>query len=271
VSNLPPPQFTHGGIAETYQRFFVPLIPAPLARELVERASPRAGERIADVACGTGVVTRLAAEHVGAEGTAAGIDSSAEMLDVARSLPAPPGARIEWHQAKAEGLPLADNCVDIVFCQLGLMLVGDRMAAVREMHRVLTPNGRIALNVPGTIPPPLAIMAQALARHVDRALSGFVGAVFSMHEPSEIQRLLHDGGFADVAVETVTRAFRLGPPEEFLWGYITSTPLCVAVADADPKKLEQVRDDVVAAWQPFSDDNSLTVDQPIIVATARAR
>ena len=76
-----------GTAAENYARYFVPVIPAPLAADLVETAAPRAGEYVLDVACGTGVVTRLAALRVGAAGRVVGVDLTPGMLEVARTIP----------------------------------------------------------------------------------------------------------------------------------------------------------------------------------------
>lgn len=86
------------------------------------------------------MVSRLAAERVGATGSVVGVDVNPAMLGVARSTPAPPGgASITWREANAEALPLPDASFDVVLCQLGLMFVADRSAALREMRRVLAP------------------------------------------------------------------------------------------------------------------------------------
>jgi predicted methyltransferase len=64
-----------GNPAENYQRYFVPAIGAPVAKDLMEMARLQPGERVLDVACGTGLVTRLSAERVGVAGRVAGLDS----------------------------------------------------------------------------------------------------------------------------------------------------------------------------------------------------
>ena len=89
-----------GNAPENYERFFVPAIGAPVAADLIDIAALRPGERVLDVACGTGVVARLAAERVGTTGTVAGLDINPGMLVVARSV-APSGVAIEWHEASA--------------------------------------------------------------------------------------------------------------------------------------------------------------------------
>src|SRR3546814_10148611 len=122
-------------------------------------AALREGERVLDVACGTGVVTRLASEQVGATGAVAGLDVNPGMLAVARAA-TPEGMSIEWHEANAEAMPLPDASFDVVLCQLGLQFMPDRQAALREMRRVLVDGGRLAFNVPGPMPRIFAVRSE---------------------------------------------------------------------------------------------------------------
>jgi ubiquinone/menaquinone biosynthesis C-methylase UbiE len=254
--------------AENYQRYFVPVIPTPLAADLIETAAPRPGEHVLDVACGTGVLTRLAAQRVGTAGRVVGVDLTPEMLQVARSIPAPSGAAIEWRQGDAQALPLPDEAFDLALCQLGLMFAADRQAALREMRRVLSSGGRVAINVPGAIPPLFEIMARALGQHIAPDLVGFVGHVFSLHDPSVLGGLLNDVGFNSVTVNTTTKTLRLPPPADFLWQYIFATPLADLVAAADDKRRQRLEDDVVGQWQDFVERDSLVIKLPVIIATA---
>ncbi|MDP8927806.1 MAG: methyltransferase domain-containing protein [Actinomycetota bacterium] len=119
---------TYGGSApENYRRYFVPAIGEPLARDLLQVADLGAGERVLDVACGTGVVARLAAEHVGANGDVVAVDINPGMLHVARST-TPPDVQIDWREGSAENLPLPDRFFDVVLCQMGLQFVADKLA-----------------------------------------------------------------------------------------------------------------------------------------------
>ena len=257
-----------GSAPENYERFFVPVIAAPLATDLIDIAALRLGERVLDVACGTGVVARLAAERVGPTGTVAGIDLNPGMLAVARSV-TPPGMAIEWHESSAEAIPLPDEAFDVVLCQMGLQFVPDKLAALREMQRVLAPGGRLVLNVVGPKPPAFAILSEALARHIKPELSAFVDLVFSLHDTGELQHLISGAGFREVAIQSATRTLRLPAPEEFLWQYVQSTPLANAVAQVDDESRVALERDVVAKWQAFVEDGALTLQVGIVVATAR--
>lgn len=258
-----------GTAAENYERYFVPAIPAPLAADLIETAAPLPGEYVLDVACGTGVLTRLAAQQVGTGGRVVGVDLTPGMLEVARSIQAPPGASIEWREANAEALPLPDGSFDLVLCQLGLMFVADRPAAVREIHRVLSPGGRVAINVPGPMTRVFEIMGEALGRHIAPDLAGFLQVICALHDPSALDGLLRAAGFLDVTVETTTKTLRLPPPADFLWQYISATPMAALVAEVDAERREKLENDVVAQWQAFVDRGSLVLDLPILTATAR--
>src|SRR5437867_1567189 len=158
--------------AELYERYLVPAIFEPWAMALVALAAPQPGERVLDVACGTGTVARLAAQHVGPTGQVMGLDVNPGMLAVALGLPPPQGVPIAWQEGDAMAMPLADAAFDVVLCQQGLQFFPDRAVALREMHRVVAPGGRVALRGWRSIQysPGFALLAEvkaALGAYID--------------------------------------------------------------------------------------------------------
>ncbi len=154
------------------------------------------------------------------------------MLELASSLPRPGGAPIEWRQGDAAALPFADGEFDVVLCQLALMFVEDRPAALAEMYRVLTGGGRVVISTAGPIPPAFELMEQAIVDHISTDLAGFVRMVFSMHDPDTHVALLQNAGFGAVESGVYTAGLDLPLPAEFLWQYINLTPMGPFVASA---------------------------------------
>jgi ubiquinone/menaquinone biosynthesis C-methylase UbiE len=253
---------------ENYERFFVPAIGRPLANDLIRTAALQAGERVLDVGCGTGVVTRLAAERVIPGGAVAGLDINAGMLAVARSVTAP-DLGIEWYEASAESMPLPDEAFDVVLCQMSLQFVPDRLRGLREMRRVLRAGGRLVLNVPGPAAPMFNILADAMGRHIAPQAAGFVRAVFALNDEEELEVLLKEAGFRQVTAEAASRELSLPAPRDFLWQYVGSTPLAPVVTAADDNARSALEREVVAGWQAFGTDDGMRYRQRVVVATAR--
>jgi len=138
-----------GSAPELYQRYLVPAITSLWAAELVEQARPRPDQAVLDVACGTGVVTHLAAQKM-ARGRLVGLDFNGRMLAIARSLPTT-SMSIEWVEASALDLPFPNGCFGLTLCQLGLQFFPDQPRALREMKGVLAASGRIVLSVHSAI------------------------------------------------------------------------------------------------------------------------
>jgi ubiquinone/menaquinone biosynthesis C-methylase UbiE len=259
---------TYGGSApENYEKYFVPAIGAPLATDLVDLAAPTSGERVLDLACGTGVVARLAARRVGPDGTVTGIDINPGMLAVARA--ASPEAGIQWHEASADQLPCTDESIDVVLCSLGAPFFPDRPAALRDARRVLVPGGRLALNAPGPIPPIFAILEEAIARHAGPSAARFIRTVFSLDDAAAIREALSTAGFSDVDTTPTTRTLHLPTPREFLWQYVHSTPLAAAAASMDSEQRAALERDVVEGWQPLTTDGRLRLRLDLTIATTR--
>lgn len=253
---------------ENYERFFVPAIGEPLAHDLTRLAALRPGERVLDVACGTGIVARLASQQVAPTGTVTGLDVNPGMLAVARSV-TPTDMSIEWCESSAEEMSLPDEAFDVVICQMGLQFMTDQLSALREMRRVLVPGGRLILSVPGPTAKTFAILTQELEQHIGSHAAGFITQVFSLHDTTEIQRLLSEAEFRDIAVQADHKMLILPPAKEFLWQYVHSTPLAGLVATVDEEALAALERDVVRQWRNFEEDGSLMYQQRIVVATAQ--
>lgn len=223
--------------AQMYDRFFGPALFRPWAAVLLAEADLRPGERVLDLACGTGIVTREVAPAVGPEGRVVGIDASADMLDVARRQPIPQGAAVEWRQGDAASLDLPDGAVDVVLCQQGLQFFTDRAAAAREMRRVVADDGRVVLSVWQGIEhhPLLAASTAAVAHHLD-APPAALDTPFSCGDAEELRRLLTDAGFPRVDVAARSMDCHFPSAETFV------TMTTVAAAAVLPAYAEVVAD-----------------------------
>jgi len=255
-----------GTAAENYQRYFVPAIAEPVSTWLLGAADLQPGERVLDVACGTGVIARIAAARVGPAGSVTAIDLAPEMIDVAKNVASPAEPTIEWHIGDATSLPFPDDSYDAVLCQMGLMFMPDRAAAVAEMRRVTAPGGRVVIGTPGAIQPVFEIMEQALIEHINKDLGGFVRAVFSMHDPDALAALLRQAGLRVVTATEEQATLRLPAPVDFLWQYINLTPLAPVVANAPEEAKVAMERHVVEGWQPYVVDGAVAGEQPIVVA-----
>jgi ubiquinone/menaquinone biosynthesis C-methylase UbiE len=224
-------------------------------------------ERVLDVACGTGVVARLAAERVGASGSVDAIDINDGMLAVARSLP---GA-VRWHHGSALALPFADAGFDVVLCQLGLQFVPDRPLALREMRRVLVSGGRLGLNVFGPIEdnPATHALADALDRHVGADASRAKRTEHALGDPEQLRALVARAGLRAIAVDTLRKTVRFTSPAEYVAIQLAATPLA-AVVGAGDDRVPAIVADVACALAPYMSDDGLTFPQQVLTVTARA-
>lgn len=245
-----------GTIAENYSRFLVPAMFGPWGEDLVGLAAPRPGERVLDVACGTGVVTRLAARQAG-PGQVTGLDISSAMLEMARAQPSE--VPVSWREGSVLELPFADATFDVVLCQQGVQFFPDRAAGLREMARVLAPGGRLVLAAWSPIErsPGFDALAAALDRHVSAAAAAAARSPYSLSDAGELRGLLAAAGLADVAVDARTRLVRFGSPADLVGQYVRSSPIAAVLGDVPDATLEPVARDVAAALADYVDDRGL--------------
>ena len=180
--------------ATNYEEAVVPALIREWAPRVVAAARLRPGDRVLDVACGTGVLSREVAEAVGPSGSVAGLDLDRGMLAIAARTP----SGISWHCGVAERLPFADASFDAVVSQFGLMFFEDRTRAVREMWRVLRPDGRRAVAVWASLEetPAYAAEVELVERIAGPAAAAVLRSPFALGDRRQLERALADAGIA---------------------------------------------------------------------------
>jgi SAM-dependent methyltransferase len=236
---------------EVYDELMVPRLFGPWATLLVNHLAIAPRERVLDVACGPGVVARIAAKRVGAGGRVTGCDLSAAMLSVARTKPpVEGGCPIRYLEGPADELPVAEGAFDVVTCQQGLQFFADRRAAVAEMHRALRPGGRLGIAVWASIDrsPAFAALASAIEEVVGAELAArYRGGPFGLPEPARLGELLANAGFDDVRVSkrSLPVVFEGGAAQ--LVATLAATPLAAEIDWLPAERRDLLLDSVARA------------------------
>jgi ubiquinone/menaquinone biosynthesis C-methylase UbiE len=264
-----------GNAPELFQRYLVPAITAKWAEDIVDRARPQAGEQILDIACGTGVVARLASRRISL-GHVTGLDVNKGMLAVARTLPRE-GAPIDWIEASALDLPFPAGQFDLVLCQQGLQFIPDKGRALREIRRVLSPSGRVALSVYSPIErtPGANAFVSALDRVLGPTASKIKRAEHSFNAPDELKEPLMDAGFAEVGIQTVVLKIAFPSVLDYVRFQLLATPMSELLSDLSETDRQTAIKTIASETASFSNPEMLegggfSFGQEAYVGTARA-
>jgi SAM-dependent methyltransferase len=186
--------------ASTYEALFVPALFGQWVSMVADAAAIGPGQRVLDVACGTGVLAREIAARTGKNGHVVGLDPNPGMLAFAGARQ----AEIEWTQGVAESLPFPDQSFDAVVSQFGLMFFEDRGQSIREMLRVLRQGGRYSIavwdavdNIPGYLAE-LALIESIAGEGAANA----VRAPFCLGDRAQLSALFESAGAMPVEIAT---------------------------------------------------------------------
>lgn len=221
--------------AEHYERYIVPYM-TTFSRHMVEMAGLRPGERVLDVATGTGTAARLAAQAVGPGGAVVGIDLSQGQLvvaaRVARTLGLP---YLAFGRVDAEALAFRDSSFNAVLCAFGLNHLPERQQALAEMRRVLVPGGRLVVTawhraLADADPPfrPRIIFEKTLRRYAPLQTPEWLDALWErwdneLGSPEHLTRRLFEAGFQAIRVEAASHSHHWQQPQDYFayksaWG-----------------------------------------------------
>jgi SAM-dependent methyltransferase len=260
------------GTVEAYERYLVPVLFAPWAQRLVDLASPGPGERVLDVACGTGIVARRAATRMGAGGAVVGLDLNRQMLQVAEAASAGISPPIRWRAGDAAALPFPDGAFDVVFCQQGVQFFPDPAAVVRELRRVLVPRGRLALSVwrPIRHSPGYLTMAAALERHAGADVAAIMRAPFSFGDADPLRELVTGVGFGDVGIRIGVGDVQFPSPEEFLRRQAAGSPLAGPLQALGMDRRAALLGDLNETLRAHTDDDRVVFPMEALILAAHS-
>ena len=236
---------------------------------LLAAAALRDGERVLDVACGTGLVSFAAARAVGLAGRVLGVDLSGGMVDAAgqravqRGVPNATFARMD-----AETLVLPDASFDVVLCALGLMYVPEPEQALREMRRVLRPGGRLVVAVWGER---ARCGWAALLSIVDaEVVSEVCPLFFRLGQHDTLARACAETRFTAVVERRIASTLVYADADEACGAAFVGGPVALAWSRFDGSVRERARSRYLEAIAPWRDGHAYRMPGEFVVVSAVA-
>ena len=242
---------------------------APAHRALMAGAALSPGERVLDVACGTGLIALQAARAVGSRGHVVGVDLSARMVDAARIRAAECNVgNATFARMDAERLELPAASADAALCALGLMYFPHPERAIREMRRVLRPGGRIVIVVWGERArcgwsPVFPIVDAEVASDV-------CPLFFRLGAPQALTRLCADAGFDAILEHRIAAELAYPDADDACNAAFAGGPVALAWSRFDDRVRARVRDRYLAAIEPWRSGHGYRMPGEFVVAAAVA-
>ena len=257
--------------AEAYEKFLVSTLIETPAREAMEVVAPRAGEKLLDVACGTGIVARVAAPRMAPNGAIAGLDSDPAMIAAAQKFVANPvGVNVTWHCAGAQKMPFEGTTFDIVVCVQGLQYFPDCATALSEIRRVMKGDGRFVAVVWRSLEECKGqyAIAQALERrNVDAAP---IRKAYSWAGPDQVLRYLGEAGFRNVEIRSGSMKARFASTRAFVDAFATgSISSRAAISKVPERERAAFFSDIESSLRQYEEKGGVALPLEYLVMTAR--
>jgi ubiquinone/menaquinone biosynthesis C-methylase UbiE len=237
----------------------------PAQDRLIELAALQPGEKVLDVACGTGLVTFRAAEAVGPQGAVTATDISEKMVEHIQKTAAERGfANVTARRAHAEEQLFEAATFDVVLCGLGLMYTPEPVVALREMYRVLTPGGRAVVAVWGARAN--CGWAEIFPIVDSRVQSEVCPMFFQLGTGENLRMQMETAGFTALHVGRLSTTLRYDSPQEAIGAAFVGGPVAMAYSRFDDRAREEAHAEYLDSIAPFASGSGYLVPGEFVVA-----
>lgn len=250
--------------AEIYEEFFIPALFREWAAKVADEAEIQTGQKVLDVACGTGVLAREVSERVGSEGSVVGLDLNEEMLAVAEQKT----PNIEWKLGAAESIPFKDNYFDAVVSQFGLMFFTDKIVAIKEMFRVLKSGGKMTIAVWHSLENAegYKMVVDLLQRLFGEAAADALRSPYSLGDVEILKSLFQEAEINNAKIKTLEGEARFPSIESWMFTDVKGWTLADILSEAQYQHLlKEAKKELV---QFVKDNNLVAFRHPAHIITA---
>ncbi|MCP5115557.1 MAG: methyltransferase domain-containing protein [bacterium] len=236
----------------------------PAQIRLLELAGLSRGERVLDVACGTGLVSFPAAKVVGSQGSVVGTDISGGMIESARAEALACRMRhIRFERMDAEAIDFGDETFDAALCSLGLMYFPNPVAALRRMHGLLRPGGRAVVSVWGARN---RCGWAGIFPTVDaRVETDVCPMFFQFGDGDSLAGAMAAAGFDDVEVERLETTLHYRTAEEACEAAFAGGPVALAYSRFDAEVRESAEAEYVASIEPYRNGDGVRIPGEFVI------
>lgn len=241
---------------------------APVGDALIEHLDLQPGDRVLDLACGTGEPGLTLARRYGDEANILGVDQAEGMVGVARAKAEKEGLRgIAFQAMPAEALALEDATFDRVICRFGVMLFKDPQKGLSEVRRVLKAGGRFAVAVWGEEMTTIRMSTKALERHLPPDADPPFAKITSLGAPGALEGLLEGAGFRGFSVTRHDLAYRFKDFEAY-WDLVEASAMLEdLMKDFTPAQRDAVRDEVAGLATAYRGADGLVMPHTYLIAS----
>jgi ubiquinone/menaquinone biosynthesis C-methylase UbiE len=234
---------------DDYDRHWVPVLRA-CAERCVDLVAPQPGERVLDIATGTGIAAFRAAQRVGSDGEVVATDLSQKMVDAVQAAAQREGiGQIRCERVDAEDLSFSDDSFDAAVCSLGLMYPAVPQRAIEQIYRVLRPSGRAAVCVWGRRD---RCGWSEIFPIVDaRVNSDVCPLFFSLGGEGALSYAFEQAGFTDISDERVSRTLEWTDGDQACGAALPGGPVALPYSKMTAEEKADVRADYLASLEPY--------------------
>ena len=255
--------------AEGYEQQKVPSLFGPMARATINVVSLPESAQIIDVACGTGIISKVASERLVGRGRIVGTDLNPAMIEVARRTMPATRHKIEWFTCDVTDLPFENGEFDIAFCQQGLQFFPDKPKALAEVRRVLVADGQLFLTCWKSVTPLFQAVSDSMRSRIGNEIAERALRPYAFRDGNVISTLLKEAGFEIDDVSSLVVDRHLTPAHQAVRAEILAQPFEQALRASGDATIDAVVEDAVVALECYGDGETITVPSEVHLFRAR--